>query len=42
MLESADPMGFTGDQMTLKKTLSAANLQPGTYKLRSKVRDVIS
>ena len=35
-------MGNIGDQVTLKKTLSAANLQPGVYKLQIKVNDNIS
>jgi GWxTD domain-containing protein len=41
-VESTDQMGNIGDQVTLKKTLSAANLQPGTYKLQIKVNDNIS
>src|SRR5580658_10088995 len=30
-VESTDTMGNVGDQVTLQKTLSAANLQPGLY-----------
>src|SRR5438105_4882828 len=41
-IESTDQMGNVGDQLTLKKTLSAANLQPGVYKLQIKVNDNIS
>jgi len=41
-VESTDQMGNVGDQVTLKKTLSAANLQPGVYKLQIKVNDNIS
>ena len=41
-VESTDQMGNIGDQVTLKKTLSAANLQPGVYKLQIRVNDNIS
>ena len=41
-VESTEQMGNIGDQVTLKKTLSAANLQPGIYKLQIKVNDNIS
>jgi len=41
-IESTDQMGNVGDQMTLQKSLSAANLQPGVYKLQIKVNDHIS
>jgi GWxTD domain-containing protein len=41
-VESTDHMGNIGDQMTLQKTLSAANLEPGTYRLQIKVSDNIS
>jgi GWxTD domain-containing protein len=41
-VESTDQMGNVGDQMTLQKSLSAANLQPGVYKLQIKVNDNIS
>ena len=35
-------MGNVGDQVTLQKTLSAANLQPGMYKIEIKVNDNLS
>ena len=41
-VESTDTMGNIGDQVTLQKTLSAANLQPGMYKIEIKVNDKIS
>jgi len=41
-VESTDTMGNIGDQVTLQKTLSAANLQPGTYKIEIKVNDNVS
>jgi GWxTD domain-containing protein len=41
-VESTDKMGNVGDQMTLQKTLSAANLQPGQYKIEIKVNDNLS
>ena len=41
-IESTDTMGNVGDQLTLKKTLSAADLQPGLYRLQIKVNDNIS
>ncbi|HEX8814986.1 MAG TPA: GWxTD domain-containing protein [Terriglobales bacterium] len=41
-VESTDQMGNIGDQMTLQKTLSAANLGPGTYRIEIKVDDKIS
>jgi len=41
-LESTDQMGNIGDQVTLQKTLSAANLDPGVYRLQIKVNDKIS
>jgi GWxTD domain-containing protein len=41
-VESTDNMGNIGDQMTLQKTLSAANLEPGVYRLQIKVNDNIS
>jgi len=40
--ESTEQMGNIGDQMTLQKSLSAANLQPGMYKIQIKVNDNIS
>lgn len=41
-VESTDSMGNIGDQMTLQKTLAAANLEPGVYRLQIKVNDNIS
>jgi GWxTD domain-containing protein len=41
-IESTDSMGNVGDQLTLKKTLSAANLAPGVYRIDIKVNDNIS
>ena len=41
-VESTDKMGNIGDQMTLQKTLSAANLDPGIYRIQIKVNDNIS
>ncbi len=41
-VESTDTMGNVGDQVTLEKTLSAANLQPGLYKIEIKVNDKLS
>ena len=41
-VESTDQMGNVGDQMTLQKTLSAANLGPGIYRIQIKVNDNIS
>jgi 5-hydroxyisourate hydrolase-like protein (transthyretin family) len=41
-IESTDQMGNVGEQLTLKKTLSAADLQPGLYRLQIKVNDNIS
>jgi hypothetical protein len=35
-------MGNIGDQITLQKTLAAANLEPGVYRLQIKVNDNIS
>jgi len=40
--ESTDQMGNVGEQVTLQKTLSAANLQPGLYRIEIKVNDNIS
>jgi GWxTD domain-containing protein len=40
--ESTEQMGNIGDQVTLQKTLSAGNLQPGLYRLEIKVNDNIS
>ncbi len=41
-IESTDQMGNVGDQVTLQKTLSAANLDPGVYRIQIKVNDNIS
>ena len=40
--ESTDQMGNIGEQVTLQKTIAAANLQPGLYKIEIKVNDNIS
>jgi GWxTD domain-containing protein len=40
--ESTDTMGNVGEQVTLQKTLSAANLQPGQYKIEIRVNDKLS
>ena len=40
--ESTDTMGNVGDQVTLQKSIQAANLQPGIYKIQIKVNDNIS
>ncbi len=41
-VDSTDKMGNVGDQVTLQKTLSAANLNPGIYRIEIKVNDNIS
>jgi len=41
-VESTDQMGNIGDQVTLQKTLSAANLGPGVYRIAIKVNDNVS
>jgi len=41
-IESTDTMGNIGDQVTLQKTLSAANLDPGVYRIQIKVNDNVS
>ena len=41
-VESTEQMGNVGDQVTLQKTLSAANLDPGIYRIQIKVNDNIS
>ena len=41
-VESTDTMGNVGDQVTLQKTLSAANLPVGLYKIEIKVNDNLS
>jgi GWxTD domain-containing protein len=40
--ESTDTMGNVGEQVTLQKSIAAANLQPGVYKIQIKVNDNIS
>jgi len=40
--ESTDTMGNVGEQVTLQKSIAAANLQPGIYKIEIKVNDNIS
>ena len=40
--ESTDQMGNVGDQVTLQKSLAAANLEPGLYRIEIKVNDNIS
>jgi len=41
-VESTDTMGNVGDQITLQKSIAAANLQPGVYKIEIKVNDNVS
>ena len=41
-VESTDTMGNVGEQVTLQKSIAAANLQPGIYKIEIKVNDNIS
>jgi len=41
-VESTDTMTNVGEQVTLQKTIAAANLQPGVYKIEIKVNDNIS
>jgi len=41
-VESTDTMGNVGDQLTLQKSIAAAVLQPGVYKIQIKVNDNIS
>ncbi len=41
-VESTDTMGNIGDQVTLQKTLSAANLDPGVYRIQIRVNDNLS
>jgi len=41
-VESTETMGNIGDQVTLQKTLAAANLGPGVYRIQIKVNDNIS
>jgi GWxTD domain-containing protein len=40
--ESTETMGNVGDQITLQKSIAAANLQPGVYRVEIKVNDNIS
>jgi GWxTD domain-containing protein len=40
--ESTETMGNVGEQITLQKSIAAANLQPGVYKIEIKVNDNIS
>src|SRR5215472_13956749 len=40
--ESTDTMGNVGDQVTLQKSIAAANLQPGVYRIEIKVNDNVS
>jgi len=41
-VESSDKMGNVGDQVTLQKTVAAANLDTGVYRIQIKVNDNIS
>jgi GWxTD domain-containing protein len=41
-VESTDTMGNVADQVTLEKSIVAAKLQPGVYKIQIKVNDNIS
>lgn len=41
-VESTEKMGNVGEQITLQKTLSAANLDPGIYRIQIKVNDNLS
>ena len=41
-VESTETMGNIGEQVTLQKSLSAANLNPGVYRIQIKVNDNIS
>jgi GWxTD domain-containing protein len=41
-IESTEQMGNVGDQVTLQKSLSAANLDPGVYRIQIKVNDKVS
>jgi GWxTD domain-containing protein len=40
--ESTDTMGNVGDQVTLQKSIAAASLTPGLYKIEIKVNDNVS
>src|SRR2546425_11810190 len=41
-VESTEKMGNVGDQVTLEKSVSAASLPPGLYRLSIKINDNIS
>ena len=41
-VESSEKMGNVGEQVTLQKTVAAANLDPGVYRIQIKVSDNIS
>ena len=41
-IDNTDTMGNLGDQVTLQKSIKAANLQPGVYKIQIKVNDNVS
>ncbi|HYM78025.1 MAG TPA: GWxTD domain-containing protein [Candidatus Dormibacteraeota bacterium] len=41
-VENTDTMGNLSDQVTLQKSIKAANLQPGVYKIQIKVNDNVS
>ena len=41
-VENTDTMGNVGDQVTLQKSIRAANLQPGVYKIQITVNDNVS
>jgi len=41
-VDSSDKMGNIGEQVTLQKTVQAANLDPGVYRIQIKVNDNIS
>jgi GWxTD domain-containing protein len=40
--ETTDTMGNVGEQVTLQKSIAAANLQPGSYRIEIKVNDNVS
>jgi GWxTD domain-containing protein len=40
--ESTETMGNVGEQITLQKSIAAANLQPGVYRIEIKVNDNVS
>src|SRR5581483_1084512 len=41
-VENTEQMGNVGEQVTLQKTLAAASLQPGIYRIQIKVNDNVS